>query len=341
MTLSDFISKIARSPRSVRIAAVAVALVVAAGAFAACGGQSSNDAEIAELRREIETLKSEQEQPAPVPTATTPPTPTPRPTPIPTRTPAPAPTSVPTPTAIPGPRISDYYVILSRSTPDNKIGLVEFCVNYPEDPNEYYHCGISALSDDEDLFLNYLLREGVIRQSQHRAYYLDHDVEIYLDDIAPAIYNLVQSKGYVWIERELGFNKGTIDHLFLHYHDRSPSEYASSDLDGYVVIRDGVLETVVTNADGQTVRRVRIDDVDTEDFLDYLVSKGRISADQRDDYDFFRELEVTLDDASDAMEFFDWSDSTGAGFSPESLGVDSADIDFIRRELLPLFSFGD
>ena len=311
-------------------------LTALALAFAACGGQSSNDAEIAELRREIETLKAERERPAPapVPTATTPPAPTPRPTSTPR--PTPAPTRTPEPTATPAPNISDYYVLIGRGPTNNTIGSVEFCANYPQLPNRFERCGVYADFNDEDLFLDYLLREGVITDWQRRAYYQYSDIKVYLDDIAPAIQKLAQSRGYRWIRDRLGFSKPIIDKRFLAYYDKSPSALE----EGFVVIRDGSMETMKTNADGETVR-VRIDDVDTDDFLDYLLSVGRISAERRNDYDLSRTLTISFEDAAAALEFFDWSDATGAGFSPESLGVDSADVDFIRRELLPLFSLGD
>ena len=62
---------------------------------------------------------------------------------------------------------------------------MEFVANYPERPNGYKTGGISADFDDEDLFLNYLLSEGVITESQHRGYYLDIDFNVYLDGHCP------------------------------------------------------------------------------------------------------------------------------------------------------------
>ena len=332
--LSDFIRTIHDTPRSARIAVAAVALGLVAGAFAACGG-SSNDAEVATLRQEIESLKAEQERAAPVPAPTAAPTPVPTPTPrkIATPTPKPPPTRTPTPTATPGPRISDYYVLLNRSIPNDKIGRIKFFANYP-DSTSYENGSTSTSFDDEDFFLDYLLREGTISDWQHRAYFLGNEVKVYLDDIAVAIQKLVQRKGYRWIESELGFIRIIIDRRFLAYYDRSPLALE----DGFVVIRDGRLETMKTNADGETVR-VQVDDVDTEDFLDYLLRKGRITAEQHSDYIRSRELLVSFEDAADAMEFFEWS--TNDGISTESFGVDKESVDLIRKELLPLFSFGD
>ena len=224
---------------------------------------------------------------------------------------------------------------------DGTIGSVLFCADYPGS-KAFYDCGIGAAFHDEDFFINYLFREGVITDRQRSAYYWGEEFEVYLNDFAPAIYKLLQAKGYRWIEDRLGpdFSRYMIDNRFLYYYDKPPSVLEDSLEDGFVVIRDGNMETVVTNADGETVR-VEIDDVDTEDFLDYLLSVGRISAERRDDYDLSQTLTISFEDAADAMEFFDWSDSTGDGFSSESLGVDEVDVDYIRKELLPLFSFGD
>ena len=79
--------------------------------------------------------------------------------------------------------------------------------------------------------------------------------------------------------------------------------------------------------------------MDTDDFLDYLLRQGRITLEQRSNYDVSQELLVSFEDAADAMEFFEWS--TNDGVSLESLGVDKESVDIIRRELIPLFSFGD
>ena len=254
---------------------------------------------------------------------------------MPTITPTPPPTATPTPTATPAPSVADYYVIL-RSKPYNTIGSVQFCVNYPDYPNGYKICGLYVDFNDKDLFLDYLLKEGTITDWQHRAHYQGNEVKVYLNDIAPAIQNLAQRKGYRWMEDELGFNQFAIDNRFLHHYDKSPSALD----DGFVVIQDGRLVTMKTNADGETVR-VELDSVDTEDFLDYLYSIGRITAEQRNYYDLSKEMIVSFADAADALDFFDWTDAANDGISIDALGIDETDVDYIRRELLPLFQFGD
>ena len=63
--------------------------------------------------------------------------------------------------------------------------------------------------------------------------------------------------------------------------DRGRSDSLGSD--DYVRIRDGSMETGVTDVDGNTTG-VRIDSVDAEEFLDYLLSHGKITVEQRDAY---------------------------------------------------------
>ena len=123
----------------------------------------------------------------------------------------------------------------------------------------------------------------------------------------------MQRKGYRWVESKLGsdFYKGAIDGMVLFYYDKSPLALE----EGFVVIRDGSLETLKTNDDGETVR-VQVDDVDTDDFLDYLLREGRITLEQRSNYDVSQELLVSFEDAADAMKFFEWS--TNDGISTES-----------------------
>ena len=130
--------------------------------------------------------------------------------------------------------------------------------------------------------------------------------------------------------------------MFLYYYDKSPSPLENGE-DGVVIIRDGrngSLETVTTNADGETVR-VQVDSVDTDDFMDYLLSVGRITEKQRIDYDRYQTLTISFAAAADAMDFFDWSHSNNDAFPTDSLGIDEQDIDYIRKELPPLSSFGD
>ena len=339
MALSDFIRKIEQSPRSTKVAAGVAGVFLASSALLLYIVFSQPEAEAPP-----EPIARTRALPAqPAPTATVPP-PTPAPTPTPkvnTPTPKPAPTSTPIPTATPGPSIGDYYVIIRRG---NTGGSVEFCADYPGQPYGYEDCGIYAKLDDVDageFFIDYLLDEGTITPDQHKAYYLYADIELYLDDLAPAIHKLVKTRGYRWIRDRLGFSVWAIDTKFLYYYDEhrplgvsSVASPAASDREGYVVITDGSMETVITNDDGGT-SRVKIETVDTEDLLEYLLRQGKITVEQKNSYGETQTLEISLESAADALTFFDWEYSSKDGVSIE--GVAEEDIDYIRRELLPLF----
>lgn len=344
MALSDLIRKIEQSPRSTKFAIGAGGVFLASSAFFLYTSLNQPGTEAPPPEPVAKAQPAPAQVSQPVPTATVPP-PTPKPTPTPKiNTPTPRPTSTPLPTATPGPRISDYYVILDIRIPTDNIGAVEFFANFPDRPRGFEIGGLFASFDNEDFFLNYLLNEDTITQEQHRAYHLGSEVKIYLDDFAPAIYKLVKNKGYQWIQNKLGFNKIQIDRRFLAYFGESqvenlnPVVTSAPGQEGYVVITDGSLETVITNDDGKTTR-VQIETVDTEELLEYLLRQGKITVEQKNRYGESQSLEISLESAADAMSFFDWeySSKDGEGFSIE--GVDKESVDYIRKELLPLFSF--
>ena len=339
MALSDFIRKIEQSPRSTKVAAGVAGLFLASSALLLYTTLNQPEAETppSEAVARTNALPAQ-----PAPTATVP-APTPAPTATPKiNTPTPNPTRTPIPTATPGPSIGDYYVLIRRGKPRDTIGGVEFCADYPLLSDGYEHCGIYADFHDEDLFMDYLLSEGTITPEQHRTYYLPGgEIELYLDDLAPAIHKLVKTRGYRWIRANVGFSKPIIDKRFLAYYDehqplggRSVASSTASDQEGYVVITDGSMETVITNDDGGT-SRVKIETVDTEDLLEYLLRQGKITVEQKNSYGETQTLEISLESAADALTFFDWEYSSKDGVSLE--GVTEDDIDYIRRELLPLF----
>ncbi len=152
----------------------------------------------------------------------------------------------------------------------------------------------------------------------------------------------LESKGENYLDKQFGINKGHLDRRILRNFDESLLEsgtgYAGSPGEAnYVVISDGSLETVVTDGSGN-VTRVKIDTVDVEEFLDYLLDQGRITVEQRDEYGRTNSLKLTLRDVEDAAGFFDWVSSTDEGLY---VGIDRDDVNYIRDELLPLFSFRD
>ena len=153
------------------------------------------------------------------------------------------------------------------------------------------------------------------------------------------------------MREELGLGKLSLDSL-THYFDPSLLDRnrsgdggsASARGGSYVVVRDGGIETVVTGPDGNSTK-IRIDAVDAEAFLDYLLSQGKITVAQRNAYGETQSLELSLKDVKDAAQFFDWTYSTTDGIElaidPEATGISPEDINYIREELLPLLKFGE
>lgn len=73
----------------------------------------------------------------------------------------------------------------------------------------------------------------------------------------------------------------------------------------------------------------------TLDLLEYLLRQGKITVEQKTSYGESQSLEISLESAAAALTFSDWEYSSKDGISLE--GVAEQDIDYIRRELLPLF----
>ena len=244
----------------------------------------------------------------------------------------------PTPT----PRVSeDYYVILIKT--DDKWGAIDYYADFPSLNIYGAETGGGSFGfSNQDFFLDYLLKEGTITSEQERSYFRGGEIKVSLDDLSVPVYKLLQAKGYGGMNRDLHLSKDELDDLLLYYFDESlldadRGSSASSPSDGYVIIRDGSLETIVTDADGITTR-VAIDTVDAEEFLDYLLDQGRITVQQRDEYGRTNSLTLSLRDVKDAADFFDWAYSSDEGLY---VGIDRDDVNYIRDELLPLFSFGD
>ncbi len=246
----------------------------------------------------------------------------------------------PTPTPRPS---KDYYVLIykSRFAPDER-AAIEFFADFPS--LNLYSAetgGGGGGTSDPEFFLDYLVQEGVITSEEKRTYFRGGEIKVSLDDLSVPVYKLLQVKGYSGMDRELRLDKLALKYL-LYYFDESlldsdRGSSASSAGDGYVIIRDGSLETIVTDADGNTTR-VAIDTVDAEEFLDYLLDQGRITVQQRDEYGRTNSLTLSLKDVKDAADFFDWAYSSDEGLY---VGIDRDDVNYIRDELLPLFSFGD
>ena len=292
-------------------------------------------------------------------TATPVPAPQPTYTPYPAATPQPRVEPTPTPPRVaqptPTPVWNDYYVMLIPSAPGGGTGgNIELFADFPS--HNYYGAGRGG-SKMEYLnpLMSHLLKEGVITAEQNRHYFLGGALKVDLDDLSVVVFKLMYSRGYSGLGRHQSVDIDELVELsaprmleefhlsgneiktLLYYFDESMldsddgSDGASDE--SYVRIRDGSLETVVTDDQGNTTR-VRIDSVDAEEFLDYLLSQGKITIEQRDAYGDHHELTISLRDAAD---LFEWAETD----SDLYVGIDRDDVDYIREELLPLFKFGD
>ena len=307
-------------------ALVATLLVVAIG----CSGEPQVVYVEKEVIKEVPVEKVVVKEvvvrvtPAPVPQTTF----TPHPTATPRSSTPPTPSA--RPVATPTPLSNDYYVVIEGI-------FIEYYADFPS--HNIYLARKGGRFDDftnPELLLSYLHGEGVVTREQKDTYFGGGYIRVDLDDISAALYKLLQSEGYHGMKKDFGLEEYELENL-LYYFDESmlDSNDASGEAsdDGYVRIRDGSLETVVTDAEGNTTR-VRIDSVDVEEFLDYLLDQGKITVEQRDAYGDSHELTISLKDAAD---FFEWAETD----SDLYVGIDREDVDYIREELLPLFSFGD
>ena len=206
---------------------------------------------------------------------------------------------------------------------------------------------------NEDIFINYLLGEGVITAEQKNAYYTPVSLErrqYFIDDMAKfldedfvgnikiPLHTFANSltKLYYLSQNEISpFHQNTvstrtIENIFLRYADKdllNPDRYSMpSDETGYVVIRDGSIAVSGTSEDGVTTS-VSIDTVDTGELLDYLLSQNKITVAQRDEYGRTGELELSL---ADTPDFFDWAISSDAGIQ---VGINEEGIDYIRNNI--------
>ena len=249
--------------------------------------------------------------------------------------------STPAEPAITPTRVSeDYYVILEKKL--NNWGTIEYYADFPSF-NRYAAKTGNIYQDfsNSDFFLNHLLKEGAITLEQKNAYFRDGWTKVSLDDISVAVYKLLQSKGYHGMREDFDLEEGDLQRL-LYYFDESLLESSGGDntptsSGGYVVIRDGSLETVVTDDDGNTAR-VKIDTVDAEEFLDYLLSQGKITVEQHDEYGKTNSVEFSLKDVKDAADFFDWAYSSDEGLN---VWIDQENLNYFREQFEPIFSFGE
>ena len=214
--------------------------------------------------------------------------------------------------------------------------------------------------EDEDLFISYLLSQGIITSEQKTRYYtpvsaerLDHyryDMAKFLDEdfvgnikiplrpfanAVAVLYQLFKDERSPFYQKV--FRSSSLEDV-IEYADKdllNPDNYNTpSEESGYVVIRDGSIAVSGTSEDGVTTS-VSIDTVDTGELLDYLLSQNKITVAQRDEYGRTGELELSL---GDMPGFFDWAISSDEGLQ---VGINEEGIEYIRDNILPLFGGGN
>ena len=334
MALSDLIRKIEDSPGSTKVAVVASGIAVAAVGLAIFAFMNQSDSNPEPASPVVRV--------AAAPTATSVPTPTPRPTPVPTSTPAPTatpqptatplPTETPLPTATATPDVSDFFVVLHQGNRKNdNIGIIEYYASYPFDVNAI---GTSDFFWEEDFYLEYLRKEGVITSKQRDDYFNGNPIQkIPLVSISTATYMLFENDPY-------HANKLRINEEYLFYYaDKSAVGSSSSggggiSLEGdggHVSISDGRISVSAVDADGNTTT-IDLEGVGAQELLDYWLSENKITIEQRNQYGETGQLEFSL---KDGVDLFDFDYSSDVEFYT---GMDKEAQDMIINEILPLFA---
>ena len=161
-------------------------------------------------------------------TATPVPTPQPTYTPLPTPSPTAAPRSntalisPPRPAATPTPVSNDYYVVIQGKK-------IEYYADFPS-RNQYFAKRGGMYNDlsNPELFLDYLLKEGVITPEQKRSHSSGGWIKIPLNKISLAIYKGLQSKGYHGMKIDFGLEEWELTDNLLYHFDESMLDSGSN-----------------------------------------------------------------------------------------------------------------
>ena len=334
MALSDLIRKIEDSPGSTKVAVVASGIAVAAvgvAVFAVLNQSDSNPEPSSPVVRVANAAPTATSVPSPMPRPTPVPTSTPAPTAIPQPTATPLPTETPLPTATPD--VSDYFVILHTGKYlRDGFGVITYYASYPFAKNVR---GIVNYFEEDDFYLEYLSKEGVITSEQKNAYFNGEDIKIPLVPISTAHYKLFQRNPHK--ENQVSSGLLNQDYLF-HYADKSAvdsdgggSGFSLAGDGGYVSISDGKITVSAVDADGNATT-VDLEGVGAQELLDYWLSENKITIEQRNEYGETGQLEFSL---KDGVDLFDFDYSSDVEFYT---GMDKEAQDMIINEILPLFA---
>ena len=343
MALSDLIRKIEDSPRSTKVAVVASGVALAAIAVAVLAVMNSNQyrPEPAEpVAKAVSVAPTARVAPAPTFTPVPTPSPVPTSTPVPSPTPEPVveePTPVPTATPVlptPTPEVNDYYVVL-KGYPGIDNGVIEYYASYP------FNKEVRGRRDgfsNEEFFLEYLRKEGVITAQQESDYFNYEPIKVPLLSISRAVYKLFKNDGYNASRLDIHSPK-----YLLHYGDVPSLDSVQGVSDGgvslegdggYVTIIDGRISVSAVDDNGNTTT-VNVEGVGAKELLDYWLSQNRITIDQVNEYGRTRQIQLSFQDAADLFDF-DYSSEDGG-----SPWISEEAQDIIANEILPLFKIGD
>ena len=209
-------------------------------------------------------------------------------------------TSASNPTPAPTPPSYDYYVVLEK-VPDKDIGSIYYYADFPSRGSYNAKTGHirNGFGYSTEFLLDYLRDQGVITSSQREAFYRGDRVEIPFRDISLSLYKLVKNEGRQILNEDTGLHRINLDLMFYHIDDYLAG--SAGENESYLVIRDGSLETVVTDAYGNATRVV-IDTIDVDELLDYLLAQGKITVEDTDAYGETRTLEVSAEDLQDLLD---------------------------------------
>ena len=129
-----------------------------------------------------------------------------------------------------------------------------------------------------------------------------------------------------------------LEYFLTHYADKSSGSHRGvlggkisiEGGEGYVTISDGKISVSAVDDDGATTT-VNVEGVGAKELLDYWLSRNKITIEQKNQYGQTGEIQFSLKDGVDLLDFGVSSDGGG------SVGMDKDMRDKIVNEILPLF----
>ena len=121
------------------------------------------------------------------------------------------------PVATPTPLSNDYYVIVKERAYG---GNFEYIADFPS-WNEYYvklGSGLNYVFKNPEIFFDYLLKEGTVTARQRKLIARGDPIAIPYNDLALAVYKLIQSRGKGYLNRQFGIGTMALDYL-LYFFD--------------------------------------------------------------------------------------------------------------------------